>query len=62
MGSLVFNSTYDIRVLLSAIGYLRDGEEIDIPGPAFIRNLILKKLDQTQIGVLLKEYAVIGKD
>ena len=58
----VFNSTYDIRVLLSAIGYLRDGEEIDIPGPAFIRNLILKKLDQTQIGVLLKEYAVIGKD
>jgi oleate hydratase len=27
----VFNSTYDIRMLLSAIGSLRDGKEIDLP-------------------------------
>ena len=55
----VFNSTYDIRVLLSAIGRLRDGEEIDIPGPAFLRNLLMDKLDKTQIGALLREFGLV---
>ena len=58
----VFNSTYDIRMLLSAIGRLRDGKEIDIPGPAFLRNLLMNKLDETQIGALLREYGLVGGD
>ena len=56
----VFNSTYDVRTLLAAIGPLRDGKEIDIPGPALLRKLLLKKLDATEIGELLKEYKLIS--
>ena len=58
----VFNSTYDIRTLLAATGRLRDGKEIDIPGPAFLRNLLMKKLDKTQIGALLREFKLVGGD
>ena len=58
----VFNSTYDIRTILAASGRLRDGKEIDIPGPAFLRNLLMKKLDKTQIGLLLREYGIVGSD
>ena len=58
----VFNSTYDIRMLLSATGRLRDGKEIDIPGPAFLRTLLMNKLDKTQIGALLREYGIAGGD
>ncbi|QCB47900.1 oleate hydratase [Hydrogenophaga sp. PAMC20947] len=58
----VFGSTYDIRVLLSATGRLRDGKEINIPGPAFLRNLLMKKLDKTQIGVLLHEFGIVADD
>ncbi len=56
----VFNSTYDIRMLLSAIGSLRDGKEIHLPGPAFLRNLLMNKLDKTQIGSLLREFGLAG--
>jgi oleate hydratase len=58
----VFNSTYDIRTLLAATGHLRDGREIDIPGPVFLRDLLMKKLDKTQIGVLLREFGIVGGD
>ena len=58
----VFNSTYDIRMLLSATGRLRDGEEINVPGPAFLRNLLMNKLDKTQIGALLREYGLVESD
>ena len=58
----VFNSTYDIRCLLAATGRLRDGKELDIPGPKFLRHLLLGKLDNTQIGALLKEYKLIPED
>ena len=58
----VFNSTYDIRMLLSATSRLRDGKEIDIPGPAFLRNLLMKRLDKTQIGVLLREFGIVAGD
>ena len=58
----VFNSTYDIRMLLAASGRLRDGKEIDIPGPAFVRNLLMKELDKTQIGALLREFKLVGGD
>ncbi|MEY9181307.1 oleate hydratase [Bradyrhizobium sp. USDA 313] len=52
----VFNSTYDIRKLLAAMGRLRDGNEIEIPGPAFLRELILKKIEATELGELLNKY------
>jgi oleate hydratase len=56
----VFNSTYDIRTLLAAASRLRDGKEIDIPGPDLLRKLLTKKLDSTEIGGLLKEFHLIS--
>ncbi|MGY3621596.1 oleate hydratase [Bradyrhizobium sp. USDA 10063] len=41
----VFNSTYDIRKLFAAIGRLHDGKEIQIAEPAFLRKLLLKKIE-----------------
>ena len=58
----VFNSTYDIRTLLAAIGPLRDGKGIDVPGPAFLRDLLMRKLDKTEIGALLHEFKLVTKD
>ncbi len=58
----VFNSTYDIRVLLAATGHLRDGKEIGIPGPAFLRKLLMNKLDKTQIGAMLHEFGIVADD
>ncbi len=58
----VFNSTYDIRMLLAASGQLRDGEAIDLPGPAFVRSLLMKELDKSQIGALLREFNLVGSD
>lgn len=56
----VFNSTYDVRKLLAAAGRLRDGKELSLPGPAFLQKLLLKKLDKTQIGALLKEFHLVS--
>ena len=58
----VFNSTYDIRALLSAIVRLRDGHEIDIPGPALLRHTLMKKLDKTEIGAMLREFGLVTGD
>jgi oleate hydratase len=57
----VFNSTYDIRTLLKAIKPLRDGKVIEIPVPAFLRKIFLKKLESTEIGRLLKEFNLLPK-
>ena len=57
----VFNSTYDVRALLAAAGPLRDGKPLDIPGPAILRNLLLKKLNATEVGDLLKEFHLISE-
>lgn len=55
----VFGSTYDIRSLLAAASRLRDGEELHLPGPEMLRNHLLGKLDETEIGQLLTEYKLI---
>lgn len=55
----VFGSTYDIRSLLAAARRLRDGEELHLPGPEMLRNHLLGKLDETEIGQLLTEYKLI---
>jgi len=58
----VFNSTYDIRTLLAATSLLRDRAVVSLPGPAPLRNRLLKKLDSTEIGELLRESGLIGED
>lgn len=58
----VFNSTYDIRTLLAAITPLRDGKGIDVPGPAFLRKLLMRKLEGTEIAKLLEEYDLISRE
>ena len=55
----VFNSTYDIRTLLSATHRLRDGKAIDLPLPEFVQRKLMTKLDGTEIGALLREYQLI---
>lgn len=55
----VFNSTYDIRTLLAATGRLRDGKAFRIPGPAFLRRLLLDRIEDTQIDELLRRYHLI---
>ncbi|MFE5286741.1 oleate hydratase [Nocardia sp. NPDC056611] len=57
----VFNSTYDIRTLLTAMTRLRDGDPIDLPGPELLWRGVAKRLGNNEIGELLTEYGVIGK-
>ncbi len=55
----VFNSTYDLRFLLKATSRLRDGEEVHLPGPSPLRNWLLNKLDDNQVGLLLTEFGLL---
>ncbi len=55
----VYNSTYDLRFLLKATSRLRDGAEVELPGPKFVGNRIIKRLDHTQIGQLLTDFGLI---
>ncbi|WP_454116099.1 oleate hydratase [Microbacterium aurum] len=55
----VFNSTYDLRFLLKAASRLRDGDEVELPGPKFVGNRIIKRLDHTQIGQLLTDFGLV---
>lgn len=56
----VFNSTYDIRKLLAARKPLRDSKEFDITGSAFLRNLLLDKIEATEVGEMLKQFHLVG--
>ncbi|MGW4631160.1 oleate hydratase [Nocardia sp. NPDC004415] len=58
----VFGSTYDIRALLAATSRLRDGAEMTLPGPKFVRTKLLGKLDDTEIGALLRDSGLLGED
>ncbi|GAB2444942.1 oleate hydratase [Nocardia tengchongensis] len=57
----VFNSTYDIRTLLTAMTRLRDGDPIDLPGPELLWRGLAKRLGNNEIGELLAQYGVIAK-
>ncbi|MFE3755139.1 oleate hydratase [Nocardia tengchongensis] len=57
----VFNSTYDIRTLLTAMTRLRDGDPIDLPGPELLWRGLAKRLGNNEIGELLTQYGVITK-
>ncbi|NKY33455.1 oleate hydratase [Nocardia speluncae] len=56
----VFGSTYDVRALLAATTRLRDGEAVDIPGPAFLRDYFVRRLESTEIGELLEEFGLVA--
>lgn len=55
----VFNSTYDVRKLISGTVHLRDGKEVDLPVPAIIRKRVIGKITDNEIGELLAEYGLI---
>ncbi|MFE4455968.1 oleate hydratase [Nocardia tengchongensis] len=57
----VFNSTYDIRTLLTAMTRLRDGDPIDLPGPELLWRGLAKRLGNNEIGELLTQYGVIAE-
>lgn len=56
----VFNSTYDVRKLLSATSRLRDGKELKPHLGPLARRLLADKLDSTEVGELLKEFHLIS--
>lgn len=55
----VFNSTYDVRELLKATSRLRDGKELDASLPGGLRQWILQKLEENEVGQLLHQYHLI---
>ncbi|MBV7707387.1 oleate hydratase [Nocardia nova] len=55
----VFNSTYDVRSLLNAVGHMRDGDALKIPGPESLRRRLIGKLESSEVGLLLAEYGLI---
>jgi len=55
----VFNSTYDVRTLLAATSWLRDGKELSVPGPGILRQRLIGKLETTEIGELLEQANLI---
>jgi oleate hydratase len=55
----VFNSTYDVRTLLAATNRLRDGGELKLPGGALGRSVYKHKVENTEVGELLKEFGLV---
>ncbi|MBO3212125.1 oleate hydratase [Dermatophilus congolensis] len=54
-----FASTYDVRTLLAATSALRDGEKMEIPGPAAFRKWAGDKLDSSVLGKLVRDAGVL---
>src|SRR5690606_42114929 len=52
-------STYDLRFLLKATARLRDGETVELPGPKFVGDRVIQRLDHTQIGQLLTDFGLV---
>ncbi|NDK91618.1 oleate hydratase [Gordonia desulfuricans] len=57
----VFSSTFDVRYLLNATARLRDGAEVELPGPHFIREKLYSKFESNEVGKLLAEYKIIAE-
>lgn len=55
----VFASTYDVRSLLKATAALQDGKKLEIPLPHALTKRIMKRLDKTVVGNLLRETGVL---
>ncbi|WOC13256.1 oleate hydratase [Gordonia sp. MP11Mi] len=56
----VYGSTYDVRELLKATARLRDGEEVGLPGPHFLREKLYDKFQNNEVGKLLTEYKIVA--
>ncbi|EGD55561.1 oleate hydratase [Gordonia neofelifaecis] len=57
----VFGSTYDVRALLNATARLRDGAEVQLPGPHFLREKVYEKFTDNEVGKLLVDYKLIER-
>ncbi|WP_026303539.1 oleate hydratase [Jongsikchunia kroppenstedtii] len=55
----VWNSTYDVRELLKATSRLRDGDKIELHAPDVIKRWILGKLDETEIGPIMRDAGLV---
>ena len=62
----VFNSTYDVRTLLDATVQLRDGEPLtsarDTKANRLLRKYVLDKLEDNEVGELLRESGLIAAE
>ncbi|HIW29221.1 MAG TPA: oleate hydratase [Candidatus Luteococcus avicola] len=54
-----WGSTYDVRDLLEASVRMRDGEKVQMPGPAALRRYLRGRLEHGEIGHLLEEHGLI---
>ena len=57
----VYGSTYDVRELLNATARLRDGEEVELPGPHFLREKLFEKFTDNEVGKLIADYKLIAE-
>ena len=55
----VFNSRYDIRYLMYGASSLMDGEKLEIKLPKLVKHELMKKMKDTDVEALLKEYKLI---
>lgn len=52
----VYSSTFDVRTLLKAIHYIRDGKGFNTHFPSPLQRWFLRKLDENEVGKILQEY------
>ncbi|UQE74256.1 oleate hydratase [Gordonia sp. PP30] len=57
----VYGSTYDVRQLLNATSRLRDGAEVELPGPHFLRERVYAKFQDNEVGKLITDYNLIAE-
>ncbi|MGB3697511.1 MAG: oleate hydratase [Gordonia sp. (in: high G+C Gram-positive bacteria)] len=57
----VYGSTYDVRELLNATARLRDGAEVQLPGPHFLREKLYGKFTDNEVGKLIADYKLIAE-
>ncbi|QIK85543.1 oleate hydratase [Erysipelothrix sp. HDW6B] len=55
----VYNSRYDLRYLMYGAVSLLDGEQPELPLPKLVKHQALKKIKDTDIELMLKEYGII---
>lgn len=55
----VFNSTYDVRALFTAVTKMRDGEEFVIPGGPLARKFAHHHIENNVVGQLLEHYGLV---
>ncbi|MFA5605949.1 MAG: oleate hydratase [Leucobacter sp.] len=54
----VFNSTYDVRALFTAVKRMRDGEALEIPGGKIGQHFVHKHTQNNVVGELLQQFGL----